>query len=101
MVWQRAPTGAAMFACVATLASAAAPQAPPAPAPPVVEKLGPGLLRVGPIRVDLTKREVSVAATINDVVVLEFVANVVKGLKAYESAMTIQTDAITFLFLNQ
>lgn len=98
MVWR---TGAATAALTALLGSSAVPvwAAPRAPAPqaaPAVEKLGPGLLRVGPIRVDLTRREISLPATINDVVVLEFVANVVKGIKAYESAMTLQVDAITF-----
>jgi hypothetical protein len=96
MVWQRGASAAAMAALVGTVASAAPQQAPPAPAAPAVEKLGPNLLRVGPIRVDLTRREISLPATINDVVVLEFVANVAKGLKAYESAMTLQVDAITF-----
>jgi hypothetical protein len=87
-----------MIALAGATASAAGPQgqAPVPPAPPVVEKLAPGLVRVGPIRVDLTRREISLPATINDVVVLEFVANVAKGLKAYESALTLQVDAITF-----
>jgi hypothetical protein len=97
MVW-RTQAAAAMIALVgvAPSAAAAAAQAPAPSAPPVVERLGPGLLRVGPIRVDQARREISLPATINDVVVLEFVANVVKGLKAYESAMTLQVDAITF-----
>ena len=94
MVWRTRASVAAMVALLASPAPAA-PQAPAAAAPSV-EKLGPGLLRVGPIRVDLTRREISLPATINDVVVLEFVANVAKGLKAYESAMTLQVDAITF-----
>ena len=34
--------------------------------------------------------------TINDVTVLEFVANTLGGAKAYESAMTLNTNAITF-----
>jgi hypothetical protein len=92
--WRRETSAAVMLAWMGTAGTAAAPQAP-AP-PPVVEKLGPTLMRVGGIRVDLAKREISMPATINDVLVLEFVANVAKGLKAYESAMTIQTDAITF-----
>ena len=94
MVWRTRASVAAMVGLLASPAPAA-PQAPAAAAPSV-EKLGPGLLRVGPIRVDLTRREISLPATINDVLVLEFVANVAKGLKAYESAMTLQVDAITF-----
>jgi hypothetical protein len=96
MVWKRGASAAAVIALAGTVASATPQQAPAPPAPPVVEKLGPNLVRVGPIRVDLARREISLPATINDVVVLEFVANVVKGLKAYESAMTLQVDAITF-----
>ena len=94
MIWRIRASVAAMVALLASPASAA-PQAPAAAAPSV-EKVGPGLLRVGPIRVDLTRREISLPATINDVLVLEFVANVAKGLKVYESAMTLQVDAITF-----
>jgi hypothetical protein len=71
-------------------------QAAPAPTAPAIEKLGPGLLRIGPIRVDLGKRELSIPARINDVMVLEFVANTRDGMKAYESALTIDSDAITF-----
>ena len=32
----------------------------------------------------------------NDVEMLEFVANTINGAKAYESALTLQTDAISF-----
>lgn len=69
---------------------------PRKPAAPVVEKLGKDLLRVGTIRVDTAKREISVGGTANDVTVLEFVANTRNGMKAYESALTLDTDAITF-----
>lgn len=68
----------------------------PEPARPPVEKLGDGTYRVGPIRVDTTKRELSVTGSVNDVTILEFVANTKNGQKAYESAITIDTDAITF-----
>ena len=62
-----------------------------------VQKLRDGVYRVGPIEVDTTKKELTVPAMLNrDVTILEFVANTAKGSKAYESAMTISTDAITF-----
>src|SRR5262245_19706053 len=85
-----------------------APAPPPAPAPRIymatpppttaaaVEKLGKNLLRIGNVRVDLSKKEVSVAGTINDVPVLEFVANTKGGFKSYESAIETDTNAIDF-----
>jgi len=51
---------------------------------------------VGNIKVDLAQHEVSVPGTINDVATLEFVANAKNGMKAYESAVSADTDAITF-----
>ena len=48
------------------------------------------------LRVDTAKREVSAPGIINDVMTLEFAANTRGGLKAYESAVTVQSDAITF-----
>jgi hypothetical protein len=65
------------------------------PQPPV-EKLGPGRFRVGSIRVDTNERQMSVPARINQVAVLEFLANTRGGMKAYESALTLDTDAISF-----
>jgi hypothetical protein len=62
-----------------------------------VERLGPTLLRVGTIRVDTAAREMTVAGTVNaDVKALEFIANARKGVRAYETAVTLDTDAITF-----
>ncbi len=77
------------------------PQAPPPPQAPAapaakVEKLGPNLFRIGQVRVNTTTREVSVAGAVNTVTVLEFAANAKGGMKAYESALTLDTDAITF-----
>src|SRR5687767_15045541 len=64
---------------------------------PSVEKLGPNLLRVGTIRVDTAAREITVAGTVNpDVRTLEFIANAQDGIKAYETAVSLDTDAITF-----
>jgi hypothetical protein len=63
---------------------------------PPVERLGRNLVRVGNVRADLSKREVTVNGTINDVTVLEFLANTPNGLKAYESAFTLETTAVNF-----
>jgi len=80
---------------VAVPARAQTPADPPA-APPKVEKLGPNLFRIGRVRVNTTTREVSVPGTVNSVTVLEFAANSQGGMKAYESALTLDTDAITY-----
>lgn len=72
------------------------PSAAPRPAEPQIERIGDSLLRVGSIRVDLKKRELTVAGTVNPATVLEFVANAKGGWKAYESALTLDTDAIAF-----
>lgn len=69
---------------------------PPPTAPAKVEKTGDSTLRIGAVRVDLAKKEVSVDGTINDVPVLEFIANTREGYKAYESAIETQTTAIDF-----
>lgn len=68
----------------------------PPPPPPIVEKLGPSTYNVAGMRVDTAKRELSVPGIINDVTVLEFVANTKGGYKAYESAITLETNAISF-----
>ena len=76
------------------------PQPPPGPPPTKptepVEKLGDNLFRIGAIRVDTAKKEVSVPGVVNDVSVLEFVANTKGGFKAYESALELDTNAINF-----
>ena len=81
--------------CVLSLAGSHGQEAPSAP-PPRVEKIGPNLLRLGQVRVDTQAREVSVSGHINDVTLLEWLANTVGGLKAYESAISADTDAVTF-----
>lgn len=73
---------------------------PPLPKPtlpkPSVEKTGPNTFLVSGLRVDTAKREVVADGSINDVTVLEFVANTRNGMKAYESAFTIDTDAVSY-----
>lgn len=62
-----------------------------------VQKLRDGVYRIGNVEVDTTKKELTVGGHVNDnVTVLEFVANTAGGAKAYESAITIDTDGITF-----
>ncbi len=68
----------------------------PAPAPPTVQKLGPNRLRIGEIQIDTARREVSVPGKVNDVKMLEWIANTRGGMKAYESLVTVESDAITF-----
>jgi hypothetical protein len=69
--------------------SPAKPQAP-------VERLGPDRLRVGNVLIDTDRREVSVGGVVNDVSVLEYLANTKEGAKAYESALELDTNAINF-----
>lgn len=95
------PTGALSFVLALALAypTSQAPQAPPPAgqkAPPRVEKLADGVYRVGAIRVDTKKREIAVDGKINDATTLEWVATTSTGAKSYESAMTLETDGVTF-----
>jgi hypothetical protein len=71
-------------------------QGPTPPKPSPIEKLSENVYRVGSIRVDTAKRELSVPGKVNPVMTLEFIANPTDGLKAYESAITLETNAITF-----
>ena len=63
---------------------------------PAVRKIGDGIFEIGQLRVDTVKRELSAPGEINDVMTIEFMANTKGGLKAYECAITIDSDAITF-----
>ena len=66
---------------------------------PSVEKLGPGLLRIQNVRIDTNKREVSVPGKVNSEMaegtILEFIANGSGGGKSYETALGLDTDAVT------
>lgn len=48
------------------------------------------------VTVDVKAREVRVPGRINKVDVLEFIANTQGGMKAYESAFTVETNAVSF-----
>lgn len=61
-----------------------------------VRKIDATNYAIANIRIDLAQHEVSVPGTINDVATLEFVANTRNGMKAYESAVSADTDAVTF-----
>lgn len=71
---------------------------PPAQPPraTAVRKLGGSAYAIGEIQVDLARHELTVPATTNDAMTLEFVACTKGGFKAYESALTVDTDAISF-----
>lgn len=88
---------------VATAAAQPPPTAPvegspprPPTTPEPVERLGDNLLRIGKVTVDTKERQLTVAGTVNDVLTLEFIATAEGGFKAYESALSLDTDAITF-----
>jgi hypothetical protein len=68
----------------------------PAPAPSPAERIGRDLVRVGNVLVDTAKKELSVTGFVNDVQVLEFLANTKGGWKAYESALELDTNAVNF-----
>jgi len=78
-----------------TTAPLAGQRPEPKTAPPV-ERVGPNLFRLGEITVDTAKRELSVRGHVNDVTTLEWIANTREGMKAYESALTVDTEAISF-----
>src|SRR6187397_1881950 len=85
-------------------ATAAAQQQPAAPSPldpnmpkpPAIVKVSPNTFRIGELTVDTAAKTVTVPGTVNDVQTLEFVANMTNGAKAYESALTLNTNAVTF-----
>lgn len=66
------------------------------PAPAAVEKTGDNTYRIGEMHLDTKKKELVVPGTVNEVTVLEFVANTLGGFKAYESALTLNTNAVSF-----
>jgi hypothetical protein len=68
----------------------------PAPAPSPVERLGGDIVRVGSILVNTAKKEFSLNGFVNEVSVLEFLANTKDGWKAYESALELDTNAVNF-----
>jgi len=69
---------------------------PDTPKPAAITKLSATTFRIGENTIDTAARTLSVPGTVNDVTTLEFVANTLNGAKAYESALTLNTNAVTF-----
>jgi hypothetical protein len=88
---------AALVAAFLTGGAVAQAQSKSRPPKATVQKLREGVYRVGSIEVDTVKKEMTVSGRANDgVTTLEFVANTAGGQKAYESALTIDTDGVIF-----
>jgi len=66
--------------------------------PPIIKKLGDNLVQINNILVDTKKKEVSVTGHSMSDRILEFVAATKRGLKLYESAIELDTDAVSFNF---
>jgi hypothetical protein len=67
---------------------------PPKSAP--VKRLGPNLVSIGNIVVDTAKKEVTVPGRMLRDQTLEFLATTKMGMKSYESAMEMDTNATSF-----
>lgn len=66
------------------------------PTAAAITRLGPNLVQVGTIRVDTKLRELRAPGQLNQVTILEFIANTPAGMKSYESAITVDATAATF-----
>jgi hypothetical protein len=96
----------ALAGLTASLASAQPPpqfRPPPGPgvssarkAPPAPKKAGENLVRLGKILIDTKNNEVSVSGRMLPDRTLEFIASTRMGAKSYESAIELDTDAVTF-----
>jgi hypothetical protein len=88
--------------CAATAAAQQPASKPPSPVhpdtpkPAAISKLSATTFRIGEITIDTAAKTVTLPGTVNDVTTLEFVANTIKGPKAYETALTLNTNAVTF-----
>lgn len=69
---------------------------PPPTAPAAIEKLSATVYRVGNVQIDTDRKEVTASGVVNDVQILEFIANTKGGYKAYESLIELDTNAIDF-----
>ena len=61
-----------------------------------IQRIGPDLLRIGNVSVNMARKEVSVPGTVTHAEVLEFIAVAKGGFKAYESALELDTNAVGF-----
>jgi hypothetical protein len=64
--------------------------------PPPIKKISENLLQLGNILVDTQKKEITVPGRALPDQTLEFVATTKGGMKSYESAIELDTDAVTF-----
>jgi hypothetical protein len=87
---------ALLISAMTLFAAGRSRQATPVSPPLAVEQTSRGQYRMGKIHIDLAKREVSMSGHTNDVRTLEFLANTIGGMKAYESALTLDADAVSF-----
>ena len=91
-----------LLLCVAASSEAQQTATPPSPIHPdapkaaAIVKLSPTTFRIGEMTIDTTAKTLSIAGTVNEVSTLEFVANTLNGAKAYESALTLNTNAVSF-----
>jgi len=69
---------------------------PDTPKPAPVVKLSATTYRIGEMTIDTAAKTLTVPGTVNDVPTLEFLANTTNGGKAYESALSLQSNAVTF-----
>ena len=103
------PAGLLLLALAGPASSLAAaqppPQNPPPPGPgrssarrvpPAPKKVGENLVRLGSILIDTKNNEVTVSGRMLPDRTLEFVASTRMGAKSYESAIELDTDAVTF-----
>jgi hypothetical protein len=85
--------------CVVAAAEAQQPSTPPGPTTPkaaAITKLSATTFRIGEMTIDTAAGTLSVPGIVNEVTTLEFVANTLNGPKAYESALTLNTNAVSF-----
>ena len=88
--------------CVVAAAEAQQQSRPPSPVhpdtpkPSAITKLTATTFRIGDITIDTAAKTLSVTGTVNEASTLEFLANTVQGRKAYESALTLNTNAVSF-----
>jgi hypothetical protein len=61
-----------------------------------IRKLADGRVLIGPILVDVNKKEISVPGRMQRNQTLEFLASAIKGNKLYESAIELDTSATSF-----
>lgn len=96
----RTITYAVVFSCAATVAAQQparpSPIHPDTPKAAAITKLSATTYRMGEITLDTAARTLTVPGTINDATTLEFVATTEKGMKAYESAVSLHCNAVTF-----